>query len=62
GFFFYGGVTEKNGKLVVSGGRVLHSMGVGENLEQARAHAYKNIESVHFDGMYYRTDIAGTEL
>ncbi|HPT59486.1 MAG TPA: phosphoribosylamine--glycine ligase [Fervidobacterium sp.] len=62
GFFFYGGVTEKNGKLVVNGGRVLHSMGVGENLEQARAHAYKNIESVHFDGMYYRTDIAGTEL
>lgn len=58
GFFFYGGVTEKNGKLIVNGGRVLHSMGVGETLQQAKERAYKNIEKVHFDGMYYRNDIA----
>ena len=61
GFFFYGGVNEKNGKLVVSGGRVLHSMGIGGNLQEAREHAYKNINNVYFDGMYYRTDIAGNE-
>jgi len=54
-------VNEKNGKLVVSGGRVLHSMGIGEDLQEAREHAYKNINNVYFDGMYYRTDIAGNE-
>lgn len=57
-FFFYSGVSEKNGKLVVSGGRVLHSIGVGDNLEQARKRAYENIRNVYFDGMYYRADIA----
>ncbi|MGB9614086.1 MAG: phosphoribosylamine--glycine ligase [Fervidobacterium sp.] len=58
---FYAGVSEKDGKFIVSGGRVLHSVGVGQTLEQARAYAYENIKNIHFEGMYYRSDIAWME-
>lgn len=55
---FYAGVTEKDGKLLVNGGRVLHSIGIGKTLSQAREKAYRNIEKVKFEGMFYRNDIA----
>lgn len=58
GFFFYAGVKEKEGKLLVSGGRVLHSMGIAKELEIARRKAYENIKNVKFEGMFYREDIA----
>jgi len=55
---FYAGVSEKDGKLIVSGGRVLHSIGIGETLEKAREMAYENIKNISFEGMFYREDIA----
>lgn len=71
GLFFYAGVrregpevvggrcSEYDGsRLYVSGGRVLHSMGLGETLEEARRAAYENIGLVHFEGMFWRKDIA----
>jgi len=54
---FHAGTTEKNGKLVTSGGRVLNVVGRGETLQQAVAHAYKNVEVITFDNCYYRRDI-----
>lgn len=58
GFFFFAGVKEDNGTLLVNGGRVLHSMGVDKTLNGARERAYENIKNVYFEGMFYREDIA----
>ena len=57
GHIVFAGVEARGGELYATGGRVMLCVGVGEGLEQARANAYKLIESVHFDGMQYRKDI-----
>lgn len=54
---FFAGVKEEDGKLLTNGGRVLGVTSIGKTLEQARANAYAGIESIKFDGMYYRKDI-----
>lgn len=46
-----------NGGPVTSGGRVLHVVGVGENLAQARQAAYRQAGLVAFPGVRYRSDI-----
>ncbi len=59
--FFAGvGVSETKG-LVTDGGRVLHVVGKGSTLKDAREAAYRNIEKIHFDGIRYRTDV-GKEI
>lgn len=55
---FHAGTAIKNGQLQTSGGRVIASQAVAENLEQAVAKAYKGVECIHFDKMFYRKDIA----
>ena len=55
---FYGAVKEINGELIVTGGRVLHCIGIGEALESARENAYELARKVVFDGKYFRKDIA----
>ncbi len=55
---FFAGVTEENGKLVVSGGRVVHCMGAGRTLEEARNRAYRRVDGVRFEGKSFRRDIA----
>jgi len=46
-----------NGALVTSGGRVFGIVSTGETLAEARAIAYREMEKVQFEGMYYRKDI-----
>lgn len=53
----FAGTKLENNKLVTSGGRVLNVVGLGENLEDAREIAYKNVEKIKFKGKYYRKDI-----
>jgi phosphoribosylamine--glycine ligase len=55
---FFAGVnnSEKKG-LVTDGGRVLHVVGRGKNLQEARDIAYRSIEQIHFEGIRYRKDI-----
>ena len=53
----HAGTAMKEGKLVTSGGRVLGVCAKGADIESARKKAYKNVEKIHFEGMYYRTDI-----
>lgn len=55
---FFAGVKEVNGELFVSGGRVIHSVGTDVELKKAREKAYGNINNIHFEGMFYREDIA----
>jgi len=55
---FFAGVSNSETKgMVTDGGRVLHVVGKGKTLHDARTVAYANIDKIHFDGMRYRTDI-----
>lgn len=49
------GATE--GQLVTSGGRVLAASAHGADLDEARDRAYRALEAVDFDGLFYRRDI-----
>ncbi|MFE1769255.1 phosphoribosylamine--glycine ligase [Streptomyces angustmyceticus] len=46
-----------DGHPVTCGGRVLHVVGSGSTLAEARARAYRRIDAISFPGMRYRTDI-----
>ncbi len=50
---------ERDG-LVTAGGRVLNVCGRGPTLAEARARAYEGVARISWDGMYHRTDIAGS--
>jgi phosphoribosylamine--glycine ligase len=47
----------EDGTLLTAGGRVLTVAALGPTLEAAREKAYRNVERVQFDGVYYRRDI-----
>ncbi len=49
---------DEDGRLVSAGGRVLSVVGVGSDLEAARAAAYAGIGEISLEGAQYRTDIA----
>lgn len=54
---FHAGTKLKQQQLVSDGGRVLNVTTVGESLPAALAQAYRAIEAIQFEGMYYRRDI-----
>lgn len=54
---FICGAKYDDGKLKTSGGRVLSVVALGDSIEEAREKAYRDLETIHFDGMYYRKDI-----
>lgn len=55
---FHAGVERgADGGLVTAGGRVLGVTGVGADLTEALARAYRGAEAIQFDGKYYRSDI-----
>lgn len=54
---FHAGTKLHQQEVVTDGGRVLNVTGIGENFESAIAQAYKGIECIHFERMYYRCDI-----
>ncbi|GAI02933.1 unnamed protein product, partial [marine sediment metagenome] len=43
--------------LITDGGRVVGITAVGDNLNKAAQQAYRAIDKVRFEGMYYRRDI-----
>jgi phosphoribosylamine--glycine ligase len=45
------------GQLISTGGRVLCIVSFGKTLNEAREKAYTEMEKVHFEGIYYRSDI-----
>ena len=55
--FFAGVSNSKEKGLVTDGGRVLHVVGKGKTLQEARDTAYRGIEHISFEGLRYRTDI-----
>ncbi|MFC1930726.1 phosphoribosylamine--glycine ligase [Chloroflexota bacterium] len=46
------------GQTLTSGGRVLTVVATGKTLAEAREKVYRNISRIHFEGGYYRKDIA----
>lgn len=54
---FHAGTTQLKDKLLTAGGRVLTVSAYGDNLEQARACAYRNAQHIRFEQQYLRYDI-----
>jgi phosphoribosylamine--glycine ligase len=54
---FHAGTAERDGKIVTSGGRVLCVCALGDSVLNAQQRAYKQVKNIHWDNVYYRTDI-----
>lgn len=54
---FHAGTKLEDAKLYTNGGRVLNVVGMNNDLKIAMDIAYNLAESVHFENVYYRTDI-----
>jgi phosphoribosylamine--glycine ligase len=59
---FHAGTRAAAGGYLSSGGRVATLVGLGDDLERARAAAYDGVAAVSLDGGQHRTDIAAREL
>ena len=51
-----------DGTIYTNGGRVLTVVGTGKDMAGARGKVYRNLPDIHFDGCYYRKDIALREV
>lgn len=60
--FHAGTAVDANGHLVTAGGRVIAVSATGATLQDAVAHAYRGMETVTFEGQYFRRDIAHRAL
>jgi phosphoribosylamine--glycine ligase len=56
---FHAGTRRDGDAIVTSGGRVLGVTTAAASLDATLAAAYEAAGKIHFDGMHYRTDIAG---
>ena len=54
---FHAGTTEADGNIVTSGGRVLCACALGDDIADAQAKAYALTNKIHWDDVFYRTDI-----
>tara|TARA_R110000850_G_scaffold271031_2_gene404842 strand:+ start:239513 stop:240787 length:1275 start_codon:yes stop_codon:yes gene_type:complete len=54
---FHAGTTEKNGKVVTNGGRVLAITSLDTSWQKALKKSFQNVEKIHFERMYYRKDL-----
>jgi phosphoribosylamine--glycine ligase len=54
---FHSGTQKQGNDIVTNGGRVLAVTSFGENITEAVEQSNYMLEQLHFDGMYYRTDI-----
>jgi phosphoribosylamine--glycine ligase/phosphoribosylglycinamide formyltransferase/phosphoribosylformylglycinamidine cyclo-ligase len=55
---FHAGTTLQGGKICTSGGRVLITVALGQELALSAAKALRAAETIQFEGAQYRTDIA----
>jgi phosphoribosylamine--glycine ligase len=59
---FHSGTSMVDGTLVTAGGRVLAVTAVADTLQKACDRAYAALDKIHFEGIYYRRDIAHRAL
>ncbi|MCG9698253.1 phosphoribosylamine--glycine ligase [Shewanella sp. Isolate11] len=55
---FHAGTSMKDGHVVTSGGRVLCATALGNTVTEAQKAAYALVDAIHWDDVYFRTDIA----
>jgi phosphoribosylamine--glycine ligase len=55
--FFAGARRDADGRIRTAGGRVLTFTGMGDDLAQARHHAYRAVASVCFESIDFRKDV-----
>lgn len=58
GKIFHAGTRRVDGDIVTNGGRVLCATALGDSVSEAKAEAYKLVQQIAWDNIYYRTDIA----
>jgi phosphoribosylamine--glycine ligase len=60
---FHAGTKSGSDRVIYTdGGRVLAVVGVGKDMAEAREKVYRNVSNIHFEGCYYRKDIALREI
>lgn len=61
-YVFHAGTKTKDGSVVTEGGRVLGITGRAKTLVEAREKAYSTVESINWEGVYFRKDIGNDVL
>ena len=59
---FHAATAERDGQVVVNGGRVLCVTALGDTVKIAQRQAYEACDRIRFDGMQYRRDIGHRAL
>ncbi len=59
---FHAGTKKEGGVVLTDGGRVLNVTALGDTLAKAKRRAYEAVERIHFQGAFYRRDIADKAL
>jgi len=59
---FHAGTTQREGKIVATGGRVLNITALAPDVAQARARAYAALDTIDWPQGFYRKDIAWRAL
>jgi phosphoribosylamine--glycine ligase len=54
---FHAGTELRNGVVVTTGGRVLCACALGGTVAEAQRRAYAAADNIHWDGVFYRSDI-----
>ncbi|MCL1140227.1 phosphoribosylamine--glycine ligase [Shewanella pneumatophori] len=55
---FHAGTSMQDGHVVTNGGRVLCATALGNTVTAAQQAAYTLVDAIHWDDVYFRTDIA----
>jgi phosphoribosylamine--glycine ligase len=61
-FVFHSGTAFHGNKVIANGGRVLGVTALGETISQAIGLAYRGVEKINCESLYYRTDIGKKAL
>ena len=59
---YHAGTIRKGHNIIANGGRVLNVVGFGKDLKSAIGDAYKIVDSINFEGKFYRKDIGARGL
>lgn len=54
---FHAGTQLHNGEIITAGGRVLCACALGDTIKMAQYKAYELTQKIHWNNVYYRTDI-----